>query len=117
MSEHLHGPFGTDRFGQAANRRDPRRVQPTVDDAMSQPIVVADRGEHIAFSFQDMLKYHGPGSPGGVAHAFKVLHRALGSLGRDGPLQRRELTVHTAFAGPCARDGFELVTRAVTESR
>jgi hypothetical protein len=92
-------------------------VQPTVDDAMSRPIVVADRGQHIAFSFQDMLKYHGPGSPGGVAHAFKVLERALGALGRDGPPERRELTVHTAFSGPGARDGFELVTRAVTESR
>ena len=24
-----------------------------------------------------MLRYHGPGSPGGVAHAYKVLERAL----------------------------------------
>lgn len=84
---------------------------------MSTPIVVADRGRSIAFSFDDMMKYHGPGSPGGVAHAFKVLERALALLEHDGPLERREITVHTAFGGPGARDAFELVTRAVTEGR
>lgn len=84
---------------------------------MSDTIVVADRGEEIAFSFEDMLRYHGPGSPGGVAHAFKVLERALPLLDAGAPPERREIAVHTAFGGPGARDGFELVTRAVTEGR
>ncbi len=35
----------------------------------------------------------------------------------DHPLERREVTLQTAFAGPGARDAFELVTRAVTEGR
>ena len=64
-----------------------------------------------------MLRYHGPGSPGGVAHAFKVLERALPLLAPGAPPERRELVVRTAFGGPGARDGFELVTRAVTEGR
>ena len=64
-----------------------------------------------------MIGYHGPGSPGGVAHAFKVLERALPLLATDGPAERREITVRTAFGGPGARDAFELVTRAVTEGR
>jgi hypothetical protein len=64
-----------------------------------------------------MMRYHGPGSPGGVAHAFKVLERAMPLLDPDGTPQRREITVRTAFGGPGARDGFELVTRAVTEDR
>jgi len=84
---------------------------------MSDAIAVLDRGLAIAFSFDDLMRYHGPGSPGGVAHAFKVLERALPLLSPGGPPERRELTVRTAFAGPGARDGFELVTRAVTEGR
>jgi hypothetical protein len=84
---------------------------------MSTAIVVEDQGVSIAFSFEDMMRYHGPGSPGGVAHAFKVLERAMPLLDPDGTPQRREITVRTAFGGPGARDGFELVTRAVTEDR
>lgn len=63
------------------------------------------------------MRYHGPRSPGGVAHAFKVLERGLPLLAPDGSPERREITVETAFGGPGARDGFELVTRAVTEDR
>ena len=71
----------------------------------------------MAFSFEDMLDYHGPHSPGGVAHAFKVLERALAVLSPEGTAQRREISVRTAFGGPGARDAFELVTRAVTDGR
>ena len=80
-------------------------------------IEVVDRGRRIEFSFDDMLRYHGGGSPGGVAHAFKVLERALPLLDPDGPCERHEIVVETAFGGPGARDAFELVTRAVTGER
>jgi hypothetical protein len=79
-------------------------------------LVVLDRGERIAFTFADLMSYHGPGSPGGVAHAFKVLERALPLLSEE-PVERREVVVRTAFGGPGARDAFELVLRAVTEGR
>jgi len=78
---------------------------------------VLDRGRRLAFSFEDMLRYHGPGSPGGVALAFRLLERGLPLLGPDGPPERSEISVRTAFGGPGARDGIELVTRAVTEGR
>jgi len=84
---------------------------------MSGTIEVLDGGRVIAFSFEDVLKYHGPGSPGGAAHAFKVLERAFALLSPDGPPRRRELSVRTSFGGPGARDGFEAVTRAVTGDR
>ena len=84
---------------------------------MTSMIEVVDRGRRIAFSFEDILKYHGPGSPGGVAHAFKVLERALPLLDPDGPCERREIVVETVFGGPGARDAFEMVTRAVTGER
>ena len=84
---------------------------------MVASLELLDGGAPVAFTFADMLRYHGPGSPGGVAHAFKVLERALPVLGPDGPLERRAVHIRTAFGGPGARDGFELVTRAVTEHR
>ncbi len=84
---------------------------------MSSTIAVVDQGQPIAFSFDDMMRYHGPAAPGGVAHAFKVLERALALLEPDGSPERRELTIETAFGGPGARDAFELVTRAVTDER
>ena len=83
----------------------------------SGSIAVVDQGEPIEFSLDDMMRYHGPGSPGGVAHAFKVLERALPLLEPDGSPERREITIETPFGGPGARDAFELVTRAVTEDR
>jgi hypothetical protein len=78
---------------------------------------VVDRGRLLSFSFADLMSYHGGGSPGGVAHAFKVLERALPLLEPEGPCERREIAVDTAFGGPGARDAFEMVTRAVTEDR
>lgn len=83
----------------------------------SEEIAALDQGRPVAFSFADMLAYHGSGSPGGVAHAFKVLQRALPLLGAGGSVERREIAIRTAFGGPGARDGFELVTRAVTAER
>ena len=80
-------------------------------------LVVVDRGRSLAFTLGDLMRYHGPRSPAGVAHAFKVLERGLPLLGPAGTVERREIVVATAFGGPGARDAFELVTRAVTEGR
>ena len=88
-----------------------------LSDPLATTIEVVDRGRSTAFSFEDILDYHGPGSPGGAAHAFKVLELALPLLDPDGPCERREIIVETAFGGPGARDAFELVTRAVTGER
>jgi hypothetical protein len=78
---------------------------------------VIDGGEVLAFAFADLMRYHGPRSPGGVAIAFKALERALPLLQPGGTPQRREVAVATAFGGPGARDGFECVLRAVGEQR
>lgn len=83
----------------------------------SDRIVVADSGREVSFSFAEMLRFHGGSSPGGVAHAFKVLERVLPLLDDTGRPERREIVVETAFGGPGARDAFELVTAAVTEQR
>jgi hypothetical protein len=93
------------------------RIHVKAEFQPSSTLAVVDQGQSIEFSFDDLMRYHGPGSPGGVAHAFKVLERALPLLEPDGSPERREITIETAFGGPGARDAFELVTRAVTEDR
>ena len=52
---------------------------------MTETIAVQERGRVIVFSFDDLMRYHGPGSPAGVANAFKVLQRAFLLLSPDAP--------------------------------
>jgi hypothetical protein len=85
--------------------------------AATDIVTICDNGVDLDFSFDDMLRYHGPGFPGGVAHAFKVMQRGLTELAKTGPVSRRDICVDTSFGGPGGRDAFELVTRAVTEGR
>ena len=78
--------------------------------------MLAERGREIRFTYDDMLRFHGQGSPG-VAHAFKMLQRALPLLLLAAPRERREIAIATAFGGPGARDAIELGDRAVTDGR
>ena len=84
---------------------------------MTEALTVEEHGRTITFTFDDMMRYHGVHSPAGVAMAFKVMQRAFAALSPDGSPPRREVVVRTAFRGPGARDGFEAVTRAVTDGR
>lgn len=88
----------------------------TVSD-MVETIMVQERGQTLEFPYTDLLRYAGPHSPGGVANAFKAMQRAFAVLSPDVPPQRRSIFIRTAFRGPGARDGFEAVTRAVTDGR
>jgi hypothetical protein len=85
----------------------------TVDETL----LVTERGQLLEFSYTDMLCYAGPYSPAGVANAFKVMQRGFAALSPNQPPQRRSVVIRTAFQGPGARDGFEAVTRAVTDGR
>lgn len=76
---------------------------------------MVDRGRAIVFSFADVMRYHGFGSPGGAALAFRAVQCGLPRLGAG--VERRAIDVRTAFPGPGARDAFECVLRAVTEDR
>jgi hypothetical protein len=84
---------------------------------MADKIRVQEQGTVLAFSFEDMLRYSGPGSPGGVALGFKTLERAFALLEPEELVERREVGIRTAFAGPGARDACELVTRGLTDGR
>lgn len=85
---------------------------------MTGGIEVSEAGHRIGYTFGDLMKYHGPDSPGGVAHAYKVMERALPLLeAGDGPVERREVSIETSFGGPGARDAFEMVLRTTTGGR
>jgi hypothetical protein len=84
---------------------------------VDETILVEECGQLLEFSYTDMLCYAGPYSPAGVANAFKVMQRAFAALSPNQPPQRRSIVIRTAFQGPGARDGFEAVTRAVTDGR
>src|SRR5258705_13235073 len=84
---------------------------------MTEALAVEERGRTITFTFDDMMRSHGPPSPAGVAMAFKVMQRAFAALSPDRPPERRSINVRPAVRGPGARDGFEAVIRAVTEDR
>ena len=84
---------------------------------MDATILVQELGQLLEFSYTDMLCYAGPCSPAGVAIALKVMQRAFGALSPNQPPQRRSVVIRTALAESGARDGFESVTRAVTDGR
>ncbi|MEV0542165.1 hypothetical protein [Nocardia salmonicida] len=77
-------------------------------------LTVLESGTPIEISFTDLMKYHGPHFPGGVAHAYCAMRHAVAVLG---PVERREVTVRTAFPGPGGRDAIEMALRAVTGDR
>ena len=78
---------------------------------------VMEKGTVLSFSYEELLKYHGVGYPGGVAHAFQVMRRAFPLLDDGKLLERREISLVTAFPGLGGRDAFEMVTRCVTDGR
>lgn len=84
---------------------------------MTDAIEVRELGRTLRFTFDDALRYAGPGSPGGVAVAFMALQRAFAVLSPDALPERRTVAVRTPFRGPGARDCFEAVTRAVSDDR
>lgn len=87
--------------------------------AGSQPaaITVSEGGQLLSYRFEDLMRFHGFGFPGGVTHGFKVMQLALPLLSPNEAPERREISIATPFSGPGARDAFEMVTRCLTEGR
>lgn len=64
-----------------------------------EKITVLEKGQKLEFSFEDLLKYHGVGYPGGVAHAFQVMQRAFPQLDVGKLLERREVELVLRISG------------------
>jgi hypothetical protein len=84
---------------------------------MDETILVQELGQLLEFSYTDMLCYAGPRSQQGVASAFKVMQRAFAALSPNQPPPRRSVVIRVAYSEQGSRDGFEAVTRAVTDGR
>lgn len=80
-------------------------------------VTVVEYPALLQFSFEDMMRYSGPSSPAGVAVACQAMARSFPLLDSQQPLERRAISIDTAFRGPGARDAFELVTRSLTDGR
>ena len=110
--------------GGEVHRANSRRCGPTSrrrswrGDRTHRPSRSVNSAARSRFTFDDLMRYHGPGSPAGVANAFKVLQRAFApAVARTHRRTAERIVVRTAFRGPGARDGIEAVTRAVTDGR
>ena len=85
---------------------------------MTSPYLeVLDHGDVLRISFDDVVRYSGRSSIGGVAHGFKVMERAFPLLNGGSAPDREDISIESAFGGGGARDAFEMVTRAVTGGR
>lgn len=80
-------------------------------------LAVLEAGQPITFQFDDLMRYHGHGFPGGVAHAFAAMRAGFARLDAGRPLERREVTIRTAFKGPGGHDAMEMVTRGRSDGR
>lgn len=80
-------------------------------------VTVIENGKPLAYTYADLMAYHGHEFPGGVAHGFKVLERALPLLADGALVERREISFRTSFGGPGGRDALEMVTRGHTDNR
>jgi hypothetical protein len=82
-----------------------------------ESISVCENGQLISISYEEIMKYHGSGFPGGAAYALKAMQRVFPLLDGGRPPERREISIETAFTGQGGRDAFEMVTRCVTDGR
>ena len=77
-------------------------------------IRIYDEPSDLTFVFDDLVRFHGTKSICGLTVSFKVMEAAWQELWTGAPPRREELSVASGFPGPGTRDGFEMVTRAVS---
>ena len=78
------------------------------------PIIIADESGDLSFQFGDLVRFHGTRSICGLTVSFKVMEAAWEALWQERPPKREDLTIASGFPGPGTKDGFEMVTRAVS---
>jgi hypothetical protein len=84
---------------------------------MAAPLLVRDGRDVLAIGFDDLVKYHGRNSIGGVALAYRLMQAAFAALSPAEPPERRAISILTAFPGAGAADAFEMVTRCRSDNR
>lgn len=79
-------------------------------------IRIYNEPSHLTFEFDDLIRFHGNQSICGLTVSFKVMEAAWQRLWSSTPPRREVLSVASGFPGPGTRDGFEMVTRAVSRN-
>ncbi len=77
-------------------------------------IKIFNKPTDLIFGFDDLVKFHGTNSICGLTVSFKVMEAAWKEIWSVSPPRREDLSVVSGFPGPGTRDGFEMVTRAVS---
>jgi hypothetical protein len=84
---------------------------------LTAPLLVRDGRDVLAIGFDDVVKYHGRATMGALAVAYRVMHVAFAALSPGAPVERRAVSVLTAFPVDGAADAFEMVTRCRSDGR
>lgn len=78
-------------------------------------LTVAERGVAIPVTREQLICYAGPSQVIATALMFRLFGRALADLAPEGPPERTDISVLTAFPGPGILDCIEYITRARTQ--
>lgn len=85
---------------------------------MTSVLKIRDALGELTLTYEEMCKYHGKDFLGGVALAFKVLELAFNMVLQPGQVpERAKIRLVLGLNPPGILDGFEYLTRAVTQQR
>lgn len=84
---------------------------------MSDSFTVRDVQGEIRITLADMRKYHGQDFDNGLTMALKACQLAFGKLLGGGVPERRKIRLVLGLSPPGILDGFEYITRAITDRR
>ncbi len=84
---------------------------------MSDTFTVRDVRGEIVIGLDDMRKYHGQDFDNGLSMALKACQLAFRQLTGGQPPERRRIRLVLALSPPGILDGFEYITRAISDRR
>lgn len=73
--------------------------------------------DRLRLSLSGAIQYHGLSSIGGLVLGFRIIQRAVELSAGNLPVQRKGISIYTAFPGHGAQDAFEYVCRAIKDKR
>lgn len=85
--------------------------------ATPDSVTVRDSAGDIVITLDDLKKYHGQDFHNGLAMALKIMQLAIARLSGGTPPDRRKIRLVLGLSPPGVLDGFEYITRAITDRR
>lgn len=84
---------------------------------IKESIVLSEPEGIIDFRKEDLYRYSGPRSMIASALVFRLMQEAIRDLCPDEVPERKKFRIVSGHSGPGVRDGFEYLTRAVSDKR